>query len=54
MTDKIQKIGSEEWKGRYCIECEYSPHCKSAGVMKYACSGFEPVVRKDEKWWRKW
>jgi len=54
MADKIQKIGSEEWKDRYCIECVYSSTCTGAGVLKRACRGFDPVVRKDEKWWKEW
>ena len=52
-ADKIKEIDPKEWQGRYCIECVYSPHCTGAGVMKNACSGFEPVVRKGERWWRR-
>lgn len=47
MADKIKKIDPKEWQGRYCIECIYSPTCTGAGVMKNACRGFEPRVRKD-------
>lgn len=50
--DCLCKANAEEWQGRYCIECVYSPHCTGAGVLKSACRGFEPVVRKDERWWR--
>ena len=52
MADKIKMIDPKEWQGRYCIECAHSPNCTGAGVMKNACRGFEPAVRKDGRWWR--
>ena len=49
MPNKIKKIDPKEWKGRYCIECVYAPDCAGFGVMKNACRGFEPRIRKDSE-----
>ena len=50
MADKIEIFDHKKWQDRYCIECVYAPHCTGAGVMKNACRGFEPRVRKEKKW----
>lgn len=47
MADKVKMIDPKEWQDRYCIECVHAPYCTGAGVMKNACTGFEPRVQKD-------